>query len=183
MLNKLRIKGILITSSLTFAAVLLFVAGAFLLSVERLNNSLLDITDNTVPSVVMLSDISVDTNALMVKMGSHVLAPTTAETLVIDEEIALKINKIEARFAKYALLLSDERDRALFNEARAHWTTLTSAIADLRRRSIAIHTEAATDIYNRRAIPAMNDVLKAVEADRTYNTHLMDQQTTQSDAV
>ena len=29
----------------------------------------------------------------------------------------------------------------------------------------------------------MNDVLKAVEADRTYNTHLMDQQTTQSDAV
>lgn len=173
MFANVKIKNIVISSNIIFMMIILALGSVSVFSISAINSHFVDVTENTVPSVITLSRANTDANAVMVKMGSHILAPTTAETLKIDREIPILEKKVDDGYAKYRHLISDPKDAALFKTAEARWTALKAVLVDVRRESLAMNTAKATNMYNHQAIPAVNALVAAVRADMEYNQQLM----------
>lgn len=173
MFSNMRLKNILVMSNITFAVTTILLSLLFIVSVITIGRSLDDVAKNTVPSVMTLADINSDTHALMAKMGSHILAPTTAETMRVDADVPAYIKAVDDGFIAYRSLISDETDKKLFDTALSRWQTAKAEMVNLRALSIAMNTEAATALYNKRLVPATDAMTEAVRADMEYNNKLM----------
>jgi methyl-accepting chemotaxis protein len=128
--------------------------------------------DNTIPSIEKLGEINASAQELASDMGSHVLAPTTAQTLVIDGTIDPALDRIASDIAGYAPLVSDDKEQAIYADVVSKWQHVKTTLPQLRQESIAVHTDVATQLFNSSFKPAIVDLEKAIQADIAYNQKL-----------
>lgn len=169
----LRIKTLFNGVNVAFMAIILALSGAFVGSVRSMGSQFDYVATNSVPSVLLLQSIKDQTNTLSVTLGRHVLAPTTEATTAIDRTVDPMIGNIDSKLVSYEALLSDDKDRALFQTAQARWSEYKAALPELRRLSLAIQTDRATILYRGLTEQTGARLNAALDADIAYNIALV----------
>ena len=178
-----RIKTLFNGLNIAFMAIILALSVAFIGSVRSMGDQFDYVATNSVPSVLLLQSIKDQTNRLSVTLGSHVLAPTTEATAAIDRTLDPLIGDIDRKLASYEALLSDDKDRALFQAAQARWSDYKAALPELRRLSLAIQTDQATARYRALTEQTGARLNAALDADIEYNIELVHQGTVAATAT
>lgn len=178
-----RIRTLFNGLNIAFMAIILALSGAFVSSVRSMGGQFDYVATNSVPSVLLLQSIKDRTNTLSVTLGRHVLAPTTEATAAIDRTVDPMVRNIDGKLAGYEALLSDDKDRALFQSARARWTEYKAELPELRRLSLAVQTDRATGLYRALTEQTGARLNAALDADIDYNIGLVHEGTAAATAT
>jgi len=178
-----RIKALFNGLNIAFVAIILALSVAFIGSVRSMGSRFDYVATNSVPSVLLLQSIKDQANTLSVTLGRHVLAPTTEATTAIDRTVDPMIANIDRKLASYGALLSDDKDRALFQTAQARWSDYKAALPELRRLSLAIQTAQATTLYRALTEQTGARLDAALDADIEHNIALVHEGTAAATAT
>lgn len=151
-------------------------SGVGLWGSHQIGGRLSYITENTVPSLMAITNIRGGVRSMAGVLGRHILAPTREATLQIDEELDRQIATVDQALADYEPLLSDEHERGLYNDVLQGWSAWKETLPTLRRESLAINTAEATAIFNGRQQTAVTALNTAIDALRAYKTEHANQQ-------
>ncbi|WP_340316354.1 methyl-accepting chemotaxis protein [Rhizorhabdus argentea] len=141
-------------------------------ALHTVRSNLLSVTDNTVPSLIELQSVRTQMEGAQAILGRHILAPTPERTMITDRELEKLLKETGSRLDNYQKLLSDDHERALYRSVTDHWAGWTGTLAPIRRESIAIHTAAATDLFNAAQADEAKQLSAALDAEIGYNVEL-----------
>jgi len=178
-----RIKTVFNGLNIAFMVIILALSVAFIGSVRSMGSGFDYVATNSVPSVLLLQSIKDQANTLSVTLGRHVLAPTTEATMAIDRTVDPMIADIDRKLESYGALLSDDKDRALFQTAQARWSDFKAALPELRRLSLAIQTDRATTLYRALTEQTGARLDAALDANIEYNIALVHEGTAAATAT
>ena len=130
------------------------------------------VAENTVPSLQAIGGVESEVQAMQGLLGRHILAPTPEETVPLDKELDERIARVDGALEDYRPLLSDDRERSLYETVLAGWAAWKKTLPPLRQESLAIHTEAATAIFNGPQRLAADALVAAIEEQHAYNVEL-----------
>jgi len=82
-----------------------------------LNQDLQEVVDNTLPSFNTLNAANIDFLEIRLLLRSHVLAATNEAKKDIDEKISAKQKELHEHLGQYEKLVSDQKDKVLFQKA------------------------------------------------------------------
>lgn len=171
-------------------ALLLLLSGFSLFVVNGLSRNLHQIAHNTVPSLVVVSDIRVSLRELEKDIAEYITA-TPSQRIEMDQSIRKTYEFMNERGAAYEKLISDERDRQLFesamqavNSARAEFEKLTEIIrtAELSGQlATSPQYTAATYQMTSKVKPQFTKSIDLLEQDIAHNLLLSDSAADESD--
>jgi methyl-accepting chemotaxis protein len=171
-MNNWTISRRILVGFISVLSLTLLIGGFSLLRVSGLKTNIIDIVDNTIPSFLCQFDIKSNTYDAMVAFES-----ITPKSSADDREKATKQmndfqTKADEAIKKYESLLSDEKDKGLYNDEKSTRDTLTA----LRQQAIDLFKAGKFDDENKlftdQIQPAFAKALSAVEADIAYNNEL-----------
>jgi methyl-accepting chemotaxis protein len=171
-MRAISVKATVIACALGLGGLALGAGGAGLFGVDQVGQRLTYVGTNTVPSLNTLAGILSDVQAMQVLLGRHVLAPTEDATLALDRELDQQIAAVEGKLEAYRPLLSDDHERGLFDDVLKKLGAWKETLPALRKESIVIHTEAATELFNGAQRTTAAELIAAIEADYGYNVEL-----------
>ena len=173
-LSSLKIRTITMVAA-SLVALLALVSGAMALRfIDKLGEALTYSSDNTVPSLSVLGDISQNAGQARVLTTQHILAPTPAVTRQIDKELLAAIARTDAGFERYTPFVSDEAEAQMFAQLRSTWARWKEAVEPVRRDSLAIRTAEATARYNRELKPLGAAFDAVIDRQFAYNVEIAD---------
>jgi methyl-accepting chemotaxis protein len=157
-----------------FAAMLLISAvlgGIALRRLYTVNQSVVELVDNTLPSILTLREYAGATRDNIFSILQYAdTEPDRRKDL--EDRIAANRNRIDELIKIYEPLISDSEDRRLFEEAkrtRAAFVTVRTRYLDLVRQGKA---EEHKKLLAEAVIPAYEATVKAVSASIDYNEKL-----------
>ncbi len=137
---------------------------------------------NTVPSLIVLSDVRQEIARLRLRVDRHVMNTDDAKMAELDKSIKEASDNIEALFKKYEALISDDKDKALYDKVVAAYKAYLSDADLVLVESRANRNEKARDMIE-------SNVKSARELDATvtehvkFNTDLGHQYSAEAEAV
>nr|WP_246351806.1 methyl-accepting chemotaxis protein [Sphingobium subterraneum] len=143
----IRIKPLVISCMLFMALCITVQTASSIWTGNKLGNQLNEVTDNGIPSMEALGEIATDAASLQGLVGQHILAPTREETAAIDQQLTTKIAEMNAQLDKYTPLLSDDKERRLFETVKQKWAQWIEDTDKVRRLSLDLRTADATAIF------------------------------------
>ena len=109
---------------------------------DELGHELTYAADNTIPSLSLLGAIDGAQGDARLLVTQHVLAPDDAQKRDIEQKLTAKVTEIDGMIASYEPLVSDQTDRADFNQVKTLWNDwkdhsqrtrqLSASLEDLR---------------------------------------------------
>ncbi|MBH0111716.1 methyl-accepting chemotaxis protein [Novosphingobium sp. YJ-S2-02] len=160
----------------SLVALLALLSGTMALRfIDTLGDSLAYSSENTVPSLSVLGDISQSAGQARVLTTQHILAPTPSVTRQIDKELLAAIARTDAGFERYAPLVSDETEAKMFSQLRDNWERWKAAVEPVRSESLAIRTVEATARYNRQLKPLGAAFDTVIDKQFAYNVEIADE--------
>ena len=168
----LKIARRLMTLNVVAALALVAVSVFGALQSERVFTAASYSTDNTVPSLMVLDQALADFNALVLLTTRCVSADDAQKMQSLDDAIGKRRARLDASFAKYEPLVSDEKDRALLATDRA-----LAAQADKMRSQVQAlahdgKRQEADALMGTGMADLATQMDRALEAHRTYNEEL-----------
>lgn len=127
------------------------------------------LTENIVPSMVMLGDLYSDIGELGILVGEHVLASDAQQMREIDSLLTKEVEEISQGLKAYEPMLADDKERALFDEVLKQFEATKAVVDRLREKSFKGDTAAATVIFNKEFSKSIDVLTNAVEAQLVYN--------------
>lgn len=171
-------------------ALLLLLSGFALFVVNGLTKNLHQIAHNTVPSLIVVSDIRVSLRELEKDIAEYIAA-TPSQRLEMDQSIRKTYAFMAERGTAYEKLISDDRDRQLFesameavNTARVEFDKLTEIIrmAELSgQMATSPQYAAATYQLTSKVKPQFKKSIDLLEQDVAHNLTLSDRAAEESD--
>jgi methyl-accepting chemotaxis protein len=161
--------------ALGFGAVLLLlcaVAGIGTYQTSRINDNVVDLAENWLPSVKVLGDLNAQANDVRRATLRHVLAAEKAEKdaqSTVHDEIAEK--KFPATLAAYGKLVSSPEEAKLFEQIKTLW----ASYLEEEKKLLALSSGGATTFDDARSLSAGSSsasfakVLKVIEEDVELN--------------
>ena len=146
--------------------------GAGFIGAQGIANELDYAETNTIPSLVALGSIKSDMHAIDAMIGAHILAATPEATKVIDEKLQTEMAALESNIEAYEPLLSDDAERALFADLKSSWAAFKRDVGPLRRASLALQTQSATDLFNGQVRKSTEVFVAAADKQIEYNAEL-----------
>jgi methyl-accepting chemotaxis protein len=158
-----------------FAALLLISVALGAIALWRLqgiNQSVLELADNTLPSVLILDECAALSRDNIFTVMRYAEAESAEQRKELEDRIAANRGRVDELFKKYEPLISDNEDRRLFEEAKRVRTvfasTRTRYLELVRQGKVEEHKRLLSEVL----IPAYEDTIKAVDADVDYNKKL-----------
>jgi methyl-accepting chemotaxis protein len=158
-----------------FTAMLLIsvVLGAIALwRMQSINQTVLELADNTLPSVLTLDECAALSRENIFTAMRYADADSAEQRKELDDRISSNRARVDELFKQYELLISDNEDRRLFEEAKRARTAFASArtrYLDLvRQGKVEEHKKLLSEVL----VPAYEETIKAVDADVEYNKKL-----------
>lgn len=172
-----------ISFGFSLITVLLLLLSAFaLFVVNGFMKNLNQIADNTVPSLIVISDIRVSLRDLEGDIAEYITA-TPSRQMEIDTAIRGTYGVIADRAASYQKLISDEKDRELFesamsavNSSRIEYEKLTKLVRSVETLD---HIDAI-DHLTSKVLPAFRKSIKLLEEDIAHNLSLSSEASAES---
>ena len=170
---------------------LLLVLSAFaLFVVNGLSRNLHQIAHNTVPSLIIVSDIRVSLRELEKDILEYIAA-SPSQRAEMDKAIQTTYDVMTERAASYEKFMSDEKDRQLFESAmqavqsgRLEFEKLTEIIRSAGMSgelSTSPQYTAATYQMTSKVMPQFRKSIDLLEQDVAYNLSLSDKSAAESD--
>ena len=160
-------------------AAMAVIALAGLSQLSASNSRTEEVATNTVPSVELIGSMNTATSDYVVLQLKHVIAATDEDMAKLETQMAATAKKIDAGLAGYRGMVSDDRDRALYDEVVADWKTYIDESAPFLAPSRKLDTEAATAVLNG-AQPKFDAASATMVKWAAYNEHLGEEQLKQS---
>jgi methyl-accepting chemotaxis protein len=160
---------------ISFSVMLVLILVVGILSLIRLvsiKGNIINLADNSVPSVVTLAkvgDVIRDNMFLAAELNGETDQRRIATT---RQKIGTLRGQLDELFKTYEGLISDAEDRRLFDEIKANresWKTARESYIELILQG---KTEEKTQYNDEVLLPAYERLLKAIEADLEYNEKL-----------
>lgn len=129
-------------------------------------------TSNTIPSLDQLGRIHARANAIQAQLGRHILAATVEDTRVHDVALRKQIEDMEQDLRSYEKLVSDEKERAIFDGVQQSWARWKPEIDNVTALSLALRTPEATHDFNTRQEKPASEMIATLEKDLAYNSQL-----------
>ncbi|MBX3734927.1 MAG: MCP four helix bundle domain-containing protein [Verrucomicrobiae bacterium] len=161
--------------SLGFTAVLVItlLLGAFALwRLHGLRQNLTVLSDNSLPSVLILNEVSFESRENLLLAQQFLLADTEDQRLKLEQAIAGNRARVDELFRRYEELLSDGEDRRLFEEARRTRTAFATARTRLLELVRLSKIEESRKWLSEVVLPAYEASIEALQADVNYNNKL-----------
>jgi methyl-accepting chemotaxis protein len=158
-----------------FAAMLLISVALGAIALWRLrgiNESVLELADNTLPSVLTLDECAALSRENIFTTMRYADAESADERKSLEERIASNRAQVDELFKKYEPLISDSEDRRRFEEAkraRTAFAKVRGSYLELVRQGKA---EEHKKMLSEAIIPAYEETIKALDADVAYNKKL-----------
>jgi len=158
-----------------FVAMLLIsvvLGGLALWRLQGINQSVLELADNTLPSVLTLDECAALSRENIFTAMRYADAESADERKALEDRITSNRSKVDELIKKYEPLISDSEDRRLFEEAKRTRTAFTSArtryLDLIRQGKVDEHKKMLSEVV----IPAYEETIKALDADVDYNKKL-----------
>jgi methyl-accepting chemotaxis protein len=158
-----------------FAILMVFILGVggyALTRMSSMSESIANVADNTIPSVILLNGLTSNAKSLVIE-ESRLATATEDDRAEIETGIRTTAAAIDKSLAEYEKLLSDAEDTRLFEEVKASLKAQNAAmmkLRDLHKKNAPAEEVARFDRETLR--PAIDRALKAIDADVNYNEKL-----------
>jgi methyl-accepting chemotaxis protein len=136
---------------------------------EGINQSVLVLADNTLPSVLALDECAALSRENIFTIMRYADAESAEQRKELEDRIAANRARVDELFKKYEHLIADNEDRRLFEEAKR----VRTVFASTRTRYLELVRQGKVEEYKRLLsevlIPAYEETIKAMDADVDYN--------------
>ncbi|MEI6798333.1 MAG: methyl-accepting chemotaxis protein [Pseudomonadota bacterium] len=163
-----------------FAAIIALIVATAVISlfiVTSIGNGLTHISTNTVPSLVLLSDIRDGARAAADDVGKFYYA-SAADRVTLTDKMAKDAADLDAKTKSYEALLSDSTDAELFNggvQEIANWRMSRTRLLDMIRQATTPEAlNLARGFEEQTLMPSMGRIVDLFEKDFAYNVTLSD---------
>ncbi len=151
---------------------LLIVAAAGFSQMQKIEEELLAVNDNTIPSLLTLEEASRNFLRLRTRVLNHILATDPAKMREHEEKLAEYRRDIQQHLDDYKKLLSDDEDRRLLE---AEQQALSSYFAEMEKviaASAANRNDEARDLAGTALSKQANVVADLFEKHMKYNSEM-----------
>jgi methyl-accepting chemotaxis protein len=137
------------------------------------------VATNTVPSVELIGSQNTATSDYLTFQLRHVIASTEEDMAKLEKQMAAKAEEIDAGFERYRGMISDDRDRSLYESVVADWKAYVDESAPFLAHSRKLDSEQASSVLN--GASKQFDAASGTMVEwATYNDKLAQQQLAQS---
>jgi methyl-accepting chemotaxis protein len=155
----------------TVVVLMIVIAITALSKLSASNGHTVAVGDNTVPSVELIGAQGTRAASYRALQLEHVIATSKGEMGALEGQMATTRSAATAAFARYKGMVSDARDRALYEQAGADWNDYVRTSAPFLAKSRALDAAGASKVLN--AAKAPYDRLSAtLKAWAGYNDQL-----------
>ncbi|NBC35858.1 HAMP domain-containing protein [Novosphingobium sp. FSY-8] len=166
-----------ISSLITIGALLLgaiIAAGAVMgvRSVSLISSDLVQVNDNTVPSVVMLGRTNTEMEVARVRLARVILSSTPEELKKADADLTKGIAVVDKYYQQYDGLISDAQDRALHEESTRLWDAVRTDMLRMRDLMVAGKAAEAAAVYRGPYVETSRALKLAIDKNAQYNIDL-----------
>ncbi len=172
LLGKFRVQTVSIGAALLIAAIALASSAMSLRLTDELGHELTYAADNTIPSLSLLGAIDGAQGDARLLVTQHVLAPDDAQKRDIEQKLTAKVTEIDGLIASYEPLVSDQTDRADFNQVKTLWSDWKEHAQRTCQLSLSGQGDAAARYYNDNLKPVGKAVGDAMDVQVSYNKKL-----------
>jgi methyl-accepting chemotaxis protein len=161
-----------------FTAVLIIAAALGLYAYTQLRTiqqGVSHITENTMPSIEVINRIDSRVRELYATVLNHVLAEDKQEMTRLEKSVEENSALNNDDLKKYDSLISDARDRELFDKAQNYRKTYNTTRDEILTLSRELKTKEATSLTQSKLTPAYHQYLQALDDMVSYNQGLADQ--------
>ncbi|MES2301329.1 MAG: HAMP domain-containing methyl-accepting chemotaxis protein [Pseudomonadota bacterium] len=147
-LGNLKIKTISIAGNFLLAAAAVGGGVATYTGVSAMQDEILFIDQNTVPSLDAVADMAVTFGDARLFMAKHILAPDQQTTRALDGDVGEFIATFDKELKDYRAMIANPEEQKIYNDVEGNWQAWKSAAMPVRQLSLDIQTEAATKAFN-----------------------------------
>ena len=168
-----------------FAAVLLIAATLGLYAYTQLRviqRGTTHITEDTMPSIDMISGIDSRVREVYATVLNHVLSEDKQEMAGLEKSLDESSASNTEDFKKYGLLVSDSHEQELLDKAQGYRKNYDAAREEIFAVSREMKTKEAIALTHSKLTPAYRQYLQALDDMVTYNEKLGEQASTSINA-
>ena len=162
----------IITGFVVLMVFILSVGGYSLTRMSNMSESLANVADNTLPSVILLNGLTSHAKSLIIE-EARLARASEEDRADIEAVIRSSAAALEKGLSEYEKLISDPEDARLFEEVKSSVKGQSTAMQ--KNRELVKRGASAEDIYRfekETLVPAIDRALKAIEDDVAYNEKL-----------
>jgi len=171
-MNNLKI-GTRVAAGFALTTLLTAVLGILSYSqIASINNASFEVTDNSLPSVSVISEIKANVASQPGLLLRHAFATDPGRKAEIDKEIADVRARNATLYHKYEGLFSNDEDRRLFaamKAARLAFWQVGDEILRLSRQNTPASNKEAIDLAANRLTDLQNEYVKTADAEVAFN--------------
>ncbi|WP_207077826.1 methyl-accepting chemotaxis protein [Novosphingobium sp. KA1] len=168
-LGNLRIRTVTMAATTLIALAALACGFTALKFISSLGDRITYAADNTVPSLAALNEIRARTTLARITLAQHILEPTREGTERIDARLDKALTDADGAIASYDKLVSDAKERALYETLRKAWSDWKANAVPVRRLSINMETAQATVLYSQKVRPCGERLEAALAQEVRFN--------------
>ncbi|CAJ4443663.1 methyl-accepting chemotaxis protein [Burkholderia pseudomallei] len=162
----------LIVLILAALAALCAIAGFGIYESRRVYTAASYSTVNTVPSFVVLDDAQRAFDSMLLLVNQQVFSTTADQAKALEPRIAQARREVDAQFAKYETLLSNDKDKALLAADRARVSQLDAVRENVLALSRDGRKQEAGELMGTRMTELAQQTNAALAAHRAFNVDL-----------
>ncbi|MCB5197092.1 methyl-accepting chemotaxis protein [Deefgea salmonis] len=163
-------KLILLTATPVLA--LLLITGINYQQLNKINNASHEVTDNIVPSINLLANITDQFSSLRRDYLLHILEADSQKKNEIEQSFKAQVSEIQNDLQKYEALLYDDTDRTNFANIKNEFNAWLPVTGPVFKSSHENNTTAAMLLITQTAAPQAKKVAAALQKAEDYNTEL-----------
>lgn len=130
------------------------------------------VTANSLPSLVHLADLNAKVLDARLTLSRSILAPNAEETQRIEDELSSKVVDIDKSLADYKSLVVNADEAKLLDSIEAAWREWQASAEPIRKLSLQMQTEEATNTFNADLAPKSFALTQALDAILDFNENL-----------
>jgi methyl-accepting chemotaxis protein len=175
-LNQIKISTLVTAGSLTLAALIGGSAVTAAVGADAMQRDLVYINENSLPSVAALGQTVIDFEIARIRLSRVIMAKSPEELAKANGELDKGIVKVDEQVAAYGKLISDDKDRALYEAFSQKWQQFRADMEAVKQAATNNPAQAEV-LYRGEIVQHARDLQAAIEEDKDYNTQLAQQRT------
>jgi methyl-accepting chemotaxis protein len=152
-MHTISIRAKLIGAFSILSLLLLAMGATALYATRSINDHLVRIEDDWLPSVAKAGDITTAISRYAISSYRHLLATSPADIKVAEDELASRRKRVETLLAEYGALVSVPEEQALYDQLKTQWSAYVIGVEPALELSRQQRDEQARDVMNTKAVP------------------------------
>ena len=164
-------------------AALLIVGFVGVSAFKKMDSQVKNMTDNTLPSVEAINDVSLAYRDMRALLLSHIMEQDADLKAAFSSKVNESLDRAKKAVTGYQGLVSDDTDKANYNGLKVAFDMYLEGYQEALKASTASKTDEATAALYGKVIPAEQAMQLAIEKAAQYNLKLQENAAQEVDSV